>query len=642
MKNPFIAGNWVRGETFFGRNELLDEILEGRRNYLWIAGTRRFGKTSLLKQLELQTCEGEHASKYISLFWDMQGSQDLDGLKESILLSIEFARKRFEAIGIDINELEEKDLFGILRTLRRKAEDASLNLMLLCDETEELINVEKNNPEVLPKLRRFFQSGDSVYTILMATRRLSVLGNASSKNTSPFLHGFVPPVYLKPLQAGPARKLINQWDFNEAQVEEILDKTANHPYLIQLICLRLIESGDLKNVMEEVIHDSIISNFFSVDFQSLVEEEKTILLHLLQNRQLSLEELQSLIGTPIGKLTELLYDLSKLGVIKQVDAHYLISNYFFEKWLEREKQRLYTDSDLKRVAPTATFFLQSDEVVRLPKVGESLGGHEILEKIGSGGMGVVLKARDLRLNRIVALKILLPELMADTDFKERFILEAQTASSLNHPNITTIYQVGEDRDIMFISMEFVEGETLRKWCQKHHSLAEKLQVAIEAGNGIRRAHKKGIIHRDIKSDNIMVSNEGIAKVMDFGLAKTQKANDKHLTKTGTTLGTLAYMSPEQARGEALDQRSDIFSFAIVLYELFTGKLPFVSDYEPAGILYAIMQEEPEPFAQVNPELPENLETIVFKALKKDKEERYQSTDELIKDLQGIEMESCES
>ena len=642
MKNPFIAGNWVRGETFFGRNELLDEILEGRRNYLWIAGTRRFGKTSLLKQLELQTSEGEYASKYISLFWDMQGSQDLDGLTESLLLSIEFARKRFDAIGIDIDELEEKDLFGILRTLRRKAEDASLNLMLLCDETEELINVEKNNPEVLPKLRRFFQSGDSVYTILMATRRLSVLGNASSKNTSPFLHGFVPPVYLNPLQAGPARKLINQWDFNEAQVEEILDKTANHPYLIQLICLRLIESGDLKKVMEEVIHDSIISNFFAVDFQSLVEEEKTILLHLLQNRQLSLEELQSLIGTPIGKLTELLYDLSKLGVIKQVDAHYLISNYFFEKWLEREKQRLYTDSDLKRVAPTATFFLQSDEGVRLPKVGESLGGHEILEKIGSGGMGVVLKARDLRLNRIVALKILLPELMADADFKERFILEAQTASSLNHPNITTIYQVGEDRNIMFISMEFVEGETLRKWCQKHRSLAEKLQVAIEAGNGLSRAHKKGIIHRDIKSDNIMVSNEGIAKVMDFGLAKTQKTNEKHLTKTGTTLGTLAYMSPEQARGEALDQRSDIFSFAIVLYELFTGKLPFVSEYEPAGILYAIMQEEPEPFAQVNPDLPENLEAIVFKALKKDKEERYQSTNELIKDLQGIEMESCES
>ncbi|MCH6559877.1 protein kinase, partial [candidate division KSB1 bacterium] len=133
-----------------------------------------------------------------------------------------------------------------------------------------------------------------------------------------------------------------------------------------------------------------------------------------------------------------------------------------------------------------------------------------------------------------------------------------------------------------------------------------------------------------------------AKVMDFGLAKTQKTNEKHLTKTGTTLGTLAYMSPEQARGEALDQRSDIFSFAIVLYELFTGKLPFVSEYEPAGILYAIMQEEPEPFAQVNPYLPENLEAIVFKALKKDKEERYQSTDELIKDLQGIEMGSGES
>ena len=132
----------------------------------------------------------------------------------------------------------------------------------------------------------------------------------------------------------------------------------------------------------------------------------------------------------------------------------------------------------------------------------------------------------------------------------------------------------------------------------------------------------------------MVSNEGIAKVMDFGLAKTLKMNDKHLTKTGVTLGTLAYMSPEQARGEAIDQRSDIFSFAIVLYELFAGKLPFAGDYE-AAILYAIMQEEPEAFEPVNPDLPENLKTVVFKALRKDKEERYQSTEELIKDLQGL-------
>ena len=152
-KNPFIAGNWVRGKNFFGRQKLIDEILEGRRHYLWVAGTRRVGKTSLLKQIEYLILQGGHSKKYVSLFWDMQGSRDLNGLKESLLESVEDADPQFSQLGVDVSRLEEQDLFGILRALKRAVKDANSNLMLLCDEVEELIHIEKNNPEALPKLR---------------------------------------------------------------------------------------------------------------------------------------------------------------------------------------------------------------------------------------------------------------------------------------------------------------------------------------------------------------------------------------------------------------------------------------------------------------------------------------------------------
>ncbi|NIR47681.1 protein kinase [candidate division KSB1 bacterium] len=635
MKNPFIAGNWVRGENFFGRKHLLNEILEGRRNNVWITGTRRFGKTSFLKQLELLTNSGDHADKYVSIFWDMQGSQDVDGLKESLLESIEDAEERFEDIGVDLEELEEKNLFEILRALKRKTKDAGFNLMLLCDEAEELINIEKNNPEALPKLRRFFQRGDNVYTILTATKRLSVLENTSIPDTSPFLYGFVPPVYLSRLEDDEAIRLIKQWEFRESDIEEILEKTNNHPYLIQLICRRLVETGDLSQVIEEVSHDDMISHFFSVDFQYLAPEEREILLHLMQNQGLSLEELQPLIGVPQDRLIKLLYELAQSGAIKQDNRHYRIANYFFEKWLQREKQKLYSDSDIKRSEPTQEVISPRPKDVRLPEVGQRLAQHEILEKLSSGGMGVVFKGKDLKLNRLVALKVLLPGLISDSTFQERFVVEAQAASSLNHPNIATIYQVGEEKGIHFISMEYVEGHTLRAWDKvQTRTLSDKLQVMQEAAKGLAYAHKKGIVHRDIKSDNIMVSNEGVVKVMDFGLAKMQRKADKSLTKTGTTMGTLSYMSPEQASGLPIDHRSDIFSFGIVLYELFGGRMPFGGDFE-LTVLYAIMNEEPQPLRQVNAELPKKLEDVVHKALEKDRDNRYQSMDSLLGDLQEI-------
>lgn len=245
-------------------------------------------------------------------------------------------------------------------------------------------------------------------------------------------------------------------------------------------------------------------------------------------------------------------------------------------------------------------------------------------------MGVVYKAQDTKLDRIVALKFLPQYLSSDPSEKERFFHEAKAASALNHPNITTIYGIDEFEGQAYIAMEYVEGKTLKKLVETEPlSLKKILDIAIQICDGLAAAREKGIIHRDIKSDNIMVTTKGQVKIMDFGLAKL-KGSTK-LTKAGTTLGTAAYMSPEQASGEEVDYRSDIFSFGVVLYELLTGQLPFKGEHQSA-IIYSILNEEPQPVARFNNKVSPEIDRIVFKALSKDKEERYQHIEDLQADL----------
>lgn len=635
MKNPFIAGSWVRGENFFGRKKLIDEILRGGRNYLWIAATRRFGKTSLLKQIEWLTTEGAYANEFVSLFWDLQGSRDIAGLKETLLESVEDASERFADIGVHVDDLEGRDIFESLRILKRSARAKNLNLLLLCDEAEELINVEKNNPEVLPKLRRIFQRGENLVTVLTATKRLGALENSSNPQTSPFLYGFVPPVYLSRLEDKEAKRLIGLGHFAPAVVAEILAKTNNHPYLLQLICRRLFECHDLPRVIEEVSHDDMIAHFFAVDFQILRAEEKEILLHLLQNQLLTLPDLQNKIGESQENLIEKLYGLLQSGIIKQEESHYRISNYFFEQWLQREKDKLYSETSLRRAQASESIASAPRKMRPMPEIGDRLGQHHILEKLGAGGMGVVFKALDEQLQRIVALKVLRADLMANSDFKERFVLEARAASALNHPNIATIYQIGEAGGLLFISMEYVAGQTLRGWFSNQPaSLLEKLNIAIQVASGLTHAHARNIVHRDIKPENIMITRDAQAKIMDFGLAKMQQRPDKGLTKTGTTLGTLSYMSPEQASGLPTDHRTDIFSFGVLLYELLAGQRPFNGEHE-LTVLYSIINEEPEPLRAVNADLPELLEWIVQKTLEKDRDERCDDAATLLSELQEV-------
>ncbi len=283
-------------------------------------------------------------------------------------------------------------------------------------------------------------------------------------------------------------------------------------------------------------------------------------------------------------------------------------------------------------------------MVDLVASGTLIAHYRVVSPLGQGGMGAVYLADDTRLGRRVALKVLPPEFAADPDRMHRFVQEARLASALTHPNVATIFEIGQQGELWFLAMEYVEGRPLaQRILEGPLKISELVQVGMQVADALDDAHSKGIVHRDIKPANLMITPRGHVKVLDFGLAKLEadaKGRDETqlLTSAGLVVGTVSYMSPEQALGRDVDYRTDIFSLGVVLYEMATGRLPF-SGATPSETMARILQAQPDAIARFNYEVPEGLERVVRKCLEKDRERRYQSARELLVDLKNLERDS---
>ena len=333
-RNPFIAGSWVRGEDFFGRSELVRELLEGERHSLWVLGGRRLGKTSLLKELEYRV-QKSRETPFVPLYWDLQGSGDARGLAETLLASVEDSEGFRRATDVLVEDLESQPVAEMLASLVRRTVRSGWRLLLLVDEAEELLVVGRSDAAVLARLRRVLSRGSEVRTVITATRLLARVDEQAALPTSPFLQGFIPPVYLTPLTPAEGRTLLARGGFAAADTETVLERAACHPFLVQLIASRLFESRDLAVTLEQLAADEMVANYFAVDFGTLEEIERDALSEVAREGRRTRGELARKLGRPEEDLDSPLYGLSMLGYLARDGEAYRLASWFFERWLRR-------------------------------------------------------------------------------------------------------------------------------------------------------------------------------------------------------------------------------------------------------------------------------------------------------------------
>jgi DNA-binding winged helix-turn-helix (wHTH) protein len=337
---PYVIGQWVRGERFYGRTATIQEVLAGNRNWLWLLGTRRIGKTSLLKQLEMIAATAPELG-FVPVFWDLQGADSPEELHLDFADALLDAEEHLERAGIPLPEIQSEDCFDSMARLRRALLAKNLRLLLLCDEVEELINLNRQDPSLLRKLRRALQSREGIRSVLASSPRLWRLADAGA-DTSPFLDGFTPPVAIGPLDAPAARSLILQTNLpepsrpevGEQKIERIRTLCGGHPYLIQMLCRHALDSGDLDEAVEHVHNDRAVSFFFAVDFELITEVERDVLLRLAEG---DLVPSQPFDGAPQDLPIETgasLANLSSLGLVRrEPNGRYSVGNVFLKRWL---------------------------------------------------------------------------------------------------------------------------------------------------------------------------------------------------------------------------------------------------------------------------------------------------------------------
>jgi len=638
---PFVVGQWVRGDRFYGRGDLVAEVLEGAREALWILGTRRIGKTSLLKQLEL-LAEGESPRRYFPLFWDLQGADDPEELGESFLDALLDAEERLAEAGIGAGELGAADLFATMARLRRALRGRGLKLLLLCDEVEQLIALQAEAPALLHKLRHAMLASGDVRSVLASTVRLCVLADQRG-DTSPFLHGFSPPVYIEALADGDARRLVRQAQlpaaarprFAAADVEALCRRCDNHPYLLQLVAKRLFETGDLDAAVDEVAADPMVSYFFSVDFEMLAPHEREVLQIVAREDSLASGELAEAAPLAGSALTTAVQTLGNLGLVRRDGERRLVlANELFRRWL----RDLESGGTLAAAAggEGSRGAVDGERTVPAGPRRETIldGRYELRRKVGEGATGVVWEAHDRVLEAKLAIKLLRREYAGNALVLERFRQEILLSRNLGHPNILRLYHLGRFEDRAYLTMQWVDGRTLALEIAEGAPIPEERVAFVGArlASALAAAHAQNVLHRDIKPQNILVNRGGEPLVTDFGLARALEGPG--VTTAGVFLGTPNYVSPEQARLEPLDGRSDLYSLGALLFEMATGRCPFVGD--SAGAVLEKHRSEPPPDPRdLAPGLTAGLAEVILGCLEKDRERRVASAAELRRSLAAL-------
>ena len=358
--SPFVVGQWVRGDRFYGRAAQIEEILQGHRNSIWLVGTRRIGKTSLLKQIEHIT-DMAREQRYFPVFWDFQGADTPDELHLNFADALLDAEERLERIGVSLGDVEADDLFVSLGQLRRRLRGKDLGLLLLCDEVEELIKLHRTEPSLLRKLRRAMQSQEDIRSVLASTVRLWAIAE-QEQETSSFLQGFTPPLYIERLSDDEAQSLIEQSHlgpeerphFVDEAVDAIRDHCDNHPYLLQLVCKRYLESGELEDAIDQVATDRMVSYFFSVDFDMLAEVEREIIQIVARESTAASDSIRDELCLGPDAFDGTLRRLENLGFIRRDgERRFVLANYFFRRWLQEIRDHA-DRSIITAVAPRAT------------------------------------------------------------------------------------------------------------------------------------------------------------------------------------------------------------------------------------------------------------------------------------------------
>lgn len=628
--NPYVVGQWVRGERFYGRGALIEEALAGNRDCLWVCGTRRIGKTSLLKQLEW-TAQRSPERGYVPIFWDLQGSADGEELWRSFEEAVLDAEELLGERGIRLEEVEADNLFDSISRLRRQVGTIGQKLLLLCDEVEELVALNRNDPALLRKLRRALQSKEDIRTVMASTIRLWALADSGGE-TSPFLHGFAPPTYIRRMGEEEARALLSQLQAPDSKrpsidpdvVESIRRECDNHPYLMQLVAKRYLEQQDLPAAIESVATDEMVSYFFSVDYEMLSPGEKNVLCSIAADPAADIDEIARRMSIEQSEMTAHLQRLERLGYLKMSDRRcYEVPNCFFQRWLrELSSPRDAGATHLPTMAESPS--LESDRFDTR---------YRLVAELGRGATGVVYRAIDEVVGGPIAIKIIKREYGGHPDALQRLRQEITLARDLGHPNILRIYHLGECQGLYYITMQLIEGGTLADLMDRSGPLpiSSVVEIARKLASALEAAHSKRILHRDIKPQNILLGEPrqsgGVPEpyLTDFGLARL--VDSAGLTESGVFVGTPAYASPEQADMRPLDERSDIYSLGTVLYHMAAGKNPFSADDARHALQLHRTKAPPAP-RSIRPELPEALERIILRCLEKDPTRRFQTAGEL--------------